>query len=534
MNQIIFTLTTLLLALPAFAVVAADKREIVMSLEPQKIVTLNRKIFGVNHGNEGRPHRDSYQTIRPEDIALRLPLVRINGGTHANFWDWQQGRFVAPDLIMPFRNPAESDIVAMSARWQNAHQEYHGGIITVDAQAQWAKGVGAEVIRTLNLFTGTPEKSASWLRYNLEHGYDSTYWELGNEAPLSIYRSKYTNDATYFAEAALHAKAMRAVKPDVRLGLTEPEIYKDRANKLKGDMINILDRATAGKVPVPAEKFYDAIIIHPYFGIMNEAVTNMTENAVHAALMSLAESRINNKMRELIPIFGKDCKVWITEWNYHPGQFKNLCFQNITRTMSHALVIADFLYQMMRWPENIEIAALHDLNGHRGFPCWSLYSFTDTAATNTVVFAPYYAFQMFSAGSAGCDGYFFPRLSGVDMINNPLPRLKWETGERVESYPAVEAVCFTKARKVREIILINKSTTTQHLSFGKHINAVLHTLQAPSPIERWPRNLRFVTKMNGTTTYWDPAFTISTVNFSDTQYALPPFAITRFSLLAAQ
>jgi hypothetical protein len=148
--------------------------------------------------------------------ALRYP-----GGSTADVYNWQTNSIVTGQG--GYANPSN----------------------TFDAFMGMVKNSGATPIITVNYGSnaagnggGTPSFAASWVQYaNVTKGYGVKYWEVGNEVyGNGGYGSSWETDlhsardpATYGANVALFASAMKAVDPTIKVGvvLTAPGNWPD-------------------------------------------------------------------------------------------------------------------------------------------------------------------------------------------------------------------------------------------------------------------------------------------------------------------
>src|SRR5262249_6548826 len=91
-----------------------------------------------------------------------------------------------------------------------------------DEALQLADAVGAHLMITANVLTGTPDEAADWIRYVKAGGHSVPRWEVGNELYLDF--TQFTPPqpnwtADQYAHAFLnYATAMRAADPQVQLG----------------------------------------------------------------------------------------------------------------------------------------------------------------------------------------------------------------------------------------------------------------------------------------------------------------------------
>src|SRR5262249_6331378 len=119
---------------------------------------------------------------------LRPALLRFPGGTSANYYHWQSGTFAA-------------GLDGDSLREQPALAPPGKGRVSFDDFVSYCKRFGIRPVVVVNIFTGTPEESAAWVRYARDQGFAIRDWEIGNEIYLSVYRKQFPTPASYLAVA---------------------------------------------------------------------------------------------------------------------------------------------------------------------------------------------------------------------------------------------------------------------------------------------------------------------------------------------
>ena len=160
-----------------------------------------------------------YGYLDDDFVALTKTLapktLRFPGGTVGNFYHWKQGGF--------FQNEMASTLnTKLNKRNRDNYvklQKRRKGKILFDDFMQLCNTLNITPVVMVNLWTGSPEESAAWVRYAKDKGYQVKHWELGNEYYLPHYLNKYPTVRAYIAEAKKHAAAMKAVNPDIKVSV---------------------------------------------------------------------------------------------------------------------------------------------------------------------------------------------------------------------------------------------------------------------------------------------------------------------------
>jgi hypothetical protein len=246
---------------------------------------------------------------------------------------------------------------ARHERQHEALEESRDGKVSIEDFNRFRAGLGARAVAVVNVFTGTPEKSAAWVRHAKEQGYAIAGWELGNELYLPNYRNRLASPKAYIDSAKKHAQAMRAVDKSIRLavpahaglGVEGPSRYAERWN-----------------AALAADPFFDAYALHPYVRIednFDEAALAGDFRAVAAHLYAASHGMLTEGLARFEQHYG-DRGIWLTEWNLmdHKGMA-------IAGTRLHALFTGDFFVLLAAPGNRVEYAALHLLaGGWNGYP----------------------------------------------------------------------------------------------------------------------------------------------------------------------
>ena len=347
-----------------------------------------------------------YGYLDDDFVALTKELapntLRFPGGTVGNFYHWEHGGF--------FENEMASTLnTRLNKRNRDNYvklQKRRNGKILFDDFIQLCNTLNITPVVMVNLWTGSPEESAAWVRYAKDKGYQVTHWELGNEHYLPHYFNKYPTVEAYIADAKKHAAAMKAVNPDIKVSVCATPIAFHKEGWLVKTQQRKWDKGLAADT-----SFYDAYTVHVY---AYKAVRKKDIEEMRGYLMGW----IHFGVAEAIDYYEKlfpNKEMWITEWNIaNPGN-------RVANTQLHAIYVGDFFLNMLAIP-NVTQANFHVITGPgKGFPVfsrvtpptpntfWKYGGEPESDFGNTIRRAVYPAFQLIGEAFAEADTQF--RLS---------------------------------------------------------------------------------------------------------------------------
>ena len=297
-----------------------------------------------------------YGYLDPDFIELTKALapktLRFPGGTVGNFYHWQLGGFseneMASTLNPKLNQRNKGNYVKLQRR--------RDGKILFDDFMKLCNTLKITPVIMVNLWTGSPEESAAWVRYAKDKGYDIEHWELGNEYYLPHYLNKYPTAGTYVKEAKKHAAAMKAVNPDIKLSVCATPIAFHKEGWLVKTQQRKWDEGLAADT-----SFFDAYTVHVY---AYKAVRKKEIEEMRGYLMGWIHFAVPNALEYYQKLF-PDKELWITEWNIaNPAN-------RVANTQLHAMYAGDFFLKMLALP-NITQANFHVIAGvGKGFPVFS-------------------------------------------------------------------------------------------------------------------------------------------------------------------
>jgi hypothetical protein len=491
---------------------------------------LNPDFLGANTTFFPRPYDFTAPDVVKLTQDLNLQNVRFPGGAQANWFDWKTGTFFTQDILnqrvspdRAMKNPAvdERDLMA----------KYHPAF-TVAGMAGFCQQCGADPVWTANLYSGTPQEAADWVAYNKQHGYPNKFWELGNEFYLSVDRSKFPTVQDYIKTARETTAEMKAADPTVQIGIIATENRPPaKAIHGEGEWIEGGDNA-AWNDAIAKESFYDAIIVHEYFLIRDEIV-GKSEDEVHRYLMARTSVILPELVDYYHKKFGDKVQIWVTEWNLNP-YLKAMVRDNpkmfpkdlrvdhywMVRTVDHALYVADWYLQALRFPETIKVTDLHVLAGQGH---WGLFQLPAPEKDNTdkkfLINSPYYAVSWVGDAMHHADSYVSGQVEGAPMLQGGI-------AFKNDQFPGVVAGAFFKNGKITSVIMINKTSSVQHASFkGSNGDmpptATVHCLTGNGPLEGWGQD-----KAVANEDLWRPEIDLTNTMMPTDKIALPPDSLT--------
>ena len=219
------------------------------SLTAQTIVSVNatsvrndvREVpFGLNmntytDGDGNRP--GGALTLREGLSTTRMNrYLRFPGGEKSDVYTWAAG----PDYNDPTTSglartsvydwPAADPSIWDQAAGTWANDDYNFDEFMADCQSLGATPVinvamdgiykAAQPGDTSLTYQQALDMAVAWVRYaNVTHGYGIKYWLLGNETYSLAYNGGTTNPAQYGRDVAVFAQAMKAVDPNILIGI---------------------------------------------------------------------------------------------------------------------------------------------------------------------------------------------------------------------------------------------------------------------------------------------------------------------------
>ena len=213
------SMTLLVLVMLLFSVGCQDRKSLPdmprLEIDTRDTQPLRQALYGFNTnmitGDYGYLDPDFVELTR----VLAPKTLRFPGGTVGNFYHWEVGGFfeneMASTLNLKLNQRNRGNYVKLQRR--------RNGKILFDDFMQLCDTLKITPVIVVNLWTGSPEESAAWVRYAEDKGYGVKHWELGNEYYLPHYLNKYPTAGAYIKEAKKHAAAMKVVNPNIKVSV---------------------------------------------------------------------------------------------------------------------------------------------------------------------------------------------------------------------------------------------------------------------------------------------------------------------------
>ncbi|ACL58108.1 alpha-L-arabinofuranosidase [Methylobacterium nodulans] len=269
--------------------------------------------------------------------AAGVSVLRFPGGGWSDSYDWRNG--VGPQATRP------------RARHAPGEPEESPNVVGTDEIIEAARRIGADLLITLNLGSGTPELAAEWARYiRARVSADSRphiTWELGNELYMEedISRAQ-TDPQTYVKRARATIAAVRAVDPAARfyaIGLENFGRYRFNAHPGWNDTVLT---SLAGEI--------DGLAIHNGYAPLLPGPGGGNAASVYRAMLAAPANMAANlvtTMRQLQAAqTGRRLTLAVTEWGpLFAVDPANRYFDHV-KTLGSGLYAARVLNVLLRTP----------------------------------------------------------------------------------------------------------------------------------------------------------------------------------------
>lgn len=369
---------------PLQATVTVDARKVLRRV-PRTVYGQNISwVYGGSLLVDFRTNRLNEELVRLTK-ELNVPLLRFPGGSFADFYHWRDG--VGP----------------LEARKETQHQPGEAKsrhIFGTDEALTFAERVGAHLLMTVNIHTGTPEEAADWVRYVNKQGPSRRvdYWEIGNESYIK--NDSPANAAMppdeYVKRLQAFARAMRQADPDIKLLAIGGENFgRYTSNNYPGWNQKVLSDASGS---------IDYLALHNAYFPAILAEQGLTDvRRVYKAMLAapvLIKQNLDTVAHQLARYGDKrPLKLAITEWgpifHFDPGN----AWVDHVKTLGSALYVASTMKVFLEHPA-VEIANAFKLNDI-AFMGWIGARYSDVVARPPadglyLPTAPYLAFQLFT------------------------------------------------------------------------------------------------------------------------------------------
>ena len=400
---------------------------------------LKKELFGFNtnmiSGDYGYLDADFIALTK----ALQPKTLRFPGGTVGNFYHWKTAGFVQDEMgstLSPQLNKRNKGNYVRLQKRRN-------GIISFDDFMQLCQELNITPIVVVNLWTGTPDESAEWVRYAKTKGYKITHWELGNEYYLPHYANKFRTAEIYMKEAKKHALAMKAVNPDIKVSVCATPVAFHKEGWLMKTAQRKWDEKLAENTYPSTNSWFDAYTVHVY---AYKAVRKTDIEMMRGYLFGWIHFGIEEAMKYYENLFPNK-EMWVTEWNIaNPAN-------RVANTQLHAMYVGDFFLKMLSTPR-ITQANFHVIAGPgKGYPVfspitpaskrtfWKYGGEPESDYGDTIRRTVYHSFQLIGETFAESDTQFAVSLQNLPMLEGQLEyKGKQMTGIQVQALGNTETV----------------------------------------------------------------------------------------------
>lgn len=319
---------------------------------------VNPDIIGMNTGFSFKNRMESMPEFVRLSKDLQARTLRFPGGTNSQWYHLDGNGYgirrdeaigKAPVSITSLMNwdAEESENYAYNfiRMAKNSHQDVK---ITLD----------------VNLLYGTPEEAVQLIDVVVKSGLKVHGIELGNELYFNQYRDVIPTVEDYIRICKNFAKAIKAKYPNMPLAVNMGNVME--WNSPEGSYNKSF---VSWNTALAKENFYDAVVMHAYFGKEggeNECV-NMENRGIPAMyncykeLLSPIHNNATEKMlKEVQKIFGKDIKIWFTEWN--AGKPQLYLTNSLMQGTLASEVLLDMIETNVKNNDAYQYAMLHNLS----------------------------------------------------------------------------------------------------------------------------------------------------------------------------
>jgi hypothetical protein len=189
------------------------------------IATVPRTLFGTNMRPEMEASERTAALLKDIGITVFRYPDSIDRGYR---WDWDIGRMVLRGKGFPSWVKPESCALADFKNY-----------------LAFARTVGVQTVAVVNVHDGTPEEAAAYVAKARDLGAGITYWCLGNEPYFKSDAETYIAPEDYVKLTQRFVQAMKAVDPDIKVGITWGGQWLNRTSDPGRD-----EKVLAGTAPI--------------------------------------------------------------------------------------------------------------------------------------------------------------------------------------------------------------------------------------------------------------------------------------------
>lgn len=301
--------------------------------EPRLLPPTFLGLNGANFIRGGTPPAD--RDLLTAVATLGPPVLRVFGGTTANYWDWRNGWFV-DDVSLP-KDFAElpRDEISLGS-WK---------LLLDTAQSS--------PVFDLNVVTSTLQEQLSMLREARRIGLAVTRVELGNELyqDMPAVIARYPTPEAYGIEANKWIAAIKEEFPTAQVAVVGALTQQGSRNTERKKEWNA--------AVLSSVRGADAMTFHLYFGARLNAGDLSSTKSVRDVLEGTQE-RLREFREKDLRVLPQGTKAWITEYNLFDRTAP------VPGTWLHGLVVAQTTLSLVAEPR-VDVAIMHALVGNPAF-----------------------------------------------------------------------------------------------------------------------------------------------------------------------
>jgi alpha-N-arabinofuranosidase len=371
--------------------------------------------------------------------AMGVRELRFPAGVFSDLYNWKEG--VGPPASRPISAPLPGGVTSPNT-------------FGTDEALKFADTLGANLLVTVNVLTGTPQEAAEWVTYINTHGHHVEHWEVGNELYLdfSTYsppRPNYTSQE-YASVYKQYATAMLKADPTIKLGAGVEFSYSHSTFTVHPDWLSTVISQDA-----PLINF---VSVHNAFApVLGAYDPGWDVRTVYSSVMAAPElirTSFQTLSQAIDSLAGADTShisIAVTEWAPGFSSDPSSRWVDHVKTLGSALYAASLMNIFVSNPR-IEIADGFKLidSGPQGW-------LGPRDGTNTAK-AISYVLQMFTQ-------HFSPQVVQSSTISPTYNSRSMGEIDAVENVPYLDAVAGTD----------NSNSTAYLMVVNRHFDRTIHT-----------------------------------------------------------
>lgn len=366
---------------------------------------------------------------------LQPSLIRFPGGFLGDAYNWQDA--TGPRKSRP-------SVAASPVMGEKMVPNFGSGELL-----DFAGSVGADLLLSANLGTGTAGSAANWVGYMKDaHARNPTgprvqYWEMGNELYHKGDASGVSLTPEAYAEKlGVFARQMRAVDGSIRIGAIGMENYPTFPFNSYRDWNEIVLKRTGAEI--------DFFAVHDAYapaGVDDRADPRDVYRALWAAPLMVEENlrTVSDQIRRFTPHERSDqIRIAVTEWAPLFHILASSPWIDHSKTLGSAVYVADILRVLME-NDRVDVATFFKLNEP------SFLGLVGVRHGQWNPNATYYAFELFTR-------HFGSTLVSSSVVSPSYDSVRAGIVPAMKHVPVLTSVASVSADGSRLfVMLINKS-----------------------------------------------------------------------------